>query len=148
MTAITPSGELLGARDGRMTRHDLRTLERTGTIPGAGGEINSLQVSRDGQTLLTTSNDETVTLYDLPSGRRLGDPIPASAPLIGQGALRPDGLQFVVNVTNGIQVWDADPAHQFEAACRIAGRELSADERSTYLGSLPERTDACAAILG
>ena len=148
VTAITPSGELLAAEDGRITRHDLKTLAKTGTIPGARGEINSLQVSRDGRTLLATANDETVTLYDLPSGIRLGDPIPASAPLIGQGALRPDGLQFVVNVKDGIQVWDADPEHQFAAACRIAGRVLTAEERATYLDLLPEQPDACAAVLG
>lgn len=148
VTAITPSGELLAARDGRITRHDLRTLQRTGTLPGAHGEVNTLQVSRDGQTLLATANDETVSLYDLPSGIRLGDPIRASAPLIGQGALRPDGLEFVVNVKDGIQVWDADPAHQFEAACRIAGRELSTEERATYLATLPSSPPACAGILG
>lgn len=148
VTAITPSGELLAAQDGRISRHDLTTLGRKGTLPGANGEVNSLQVSRDGQTLLATSNDETVTLYDLPSGRRLGDPIPASAPLIVEGALRPDGLQFVVNVTQGIQVWDADPTHQYEAVCRIAGRRLSAEEQATYLGSLPAGTTACAEYAG
>ncbi len=144
VTAIAPSGELIAADAGHITRHDPKTLARTGTIPGARGEVNSLQISRDGRTMLATANDETVALYDLPSGLRLGDPIPASAPLIGQGALRPDGLQFVVNVREGIQVWDADPEHQFAAVCRMAGRVLSAEERATYLASLPDSPAACA----
>jgi WD40 repeat protein len=147
VTAIAPSGELIASVAGRITRHDPETLARTGTIPGARGEVNSLQISRDGRTMLATANDETVSLYDLPSGIRLGDPIPASAPLIGQGALRPDGLQFVVNVKDGIQVWDADPQHQFAAVCRLAGRELSTEERATYLAALPHATAACSGIL-
>ena len=34
--------------------------------------------------------------------------------------------------------WDIDPEHQFEFACRIAGRDLSENEWRTYLGRLGE----------
>lgn len=35
--------------------------------------------------------------------------------------------------------WDLDPAHHAEAAYRLAGRELTAEEWSTYLGDLAQR---------
>ena len=147
-TAITPDGtQLIAAQEGRITRHRLDTLEQIGTIPGARGEVNSLQMDAAGTTLFATSNDETVSLYDLATGLRLGDPIPASAPQIGQGALSPNGTEFVVNVKDGIEVWDAVPEHQFEAACRIAGRELTKEEWATYLAWLPDRGSTCSGVL-
>lgn len=148
ITAITPDrAQLIAADEGRITRYRLDTLEQIGTIPGARGEVNGLQIDAAGVTLFATSNDQTVSLYDLATGLRLGDPIPASAPQIGEGALNPNGREFVVNVNNGVQVWDAVPAHQFEAACRIAGRELTDEEWATYLPWLGARHDICTAAL-
>ncbi|WP_148058693.1 BTAD domain-containing putative transcriptional regulator [Agrococcus jenensis] len=140
--------ELFAAADNRITRHDLGTLARTGALPGARGEVNGLQVGADGATLLATANDETVTLYDVASGRRLGDPIPADAPLIAQGFLHPDGDAFLVNVAQGVQLWDARPQAHVEAACLLAGRELTDEEWQTYLSWLPDRQPVCADIIG
>lgn len=67
------------------------------------------------------------------SGRRLGDPLRADSPLIVPGMLRPDGEELAVNVAQGVQLWDLRPATQFAAACRIAGRELTAQEWTAYL---------------
>ncbi|MET0735913.1 MAG: BTAD domain-containing putative transcriptional regulator [Microbacterium sp.] len=140
-------GEIFAAEQGRITRHDLRTLALTGSLPGAQGEINLLQLDDAGRTLLAASNDETVSLYDVASGRRLGDPIPADAPMINPGYLSPDGESFVVNVAQGVELWDARPEAQHEAACRIAGRELTDEEWDTYLPWMPEREPICAGVL-
>jgi hypothetical protein len=115
--------ELFAADDNRITRHDLGTLALTGALPGARGEVNGLELDAMGATLLATANDETVTLYDVDSGRRLGDPIPADVPLIGQGHLRADGEAFLVNVAHGVQLWDARPQSHYEAACRASRAE-------------------------
>ena len=53
---------------------------------------------------------------------------------VGRSVLRPDGLAMAVTVDDGVAVWDLDPDHQYETACRIAGRELTAEEWATYLG--------------
>ena len=147
VTAVGPDDSLYAATDGRITIYDLETLAVTGTIPGARGEVNSLQIDRDGATMLVTANDETVSLIDLATGARLGDAIAASAPQIIQGFLRPDGQELVVNIEQGVQRWDLDPVHQYEAACRIAGRELTAQEWKTYLGDLSRTNPTCSGVL-
>jgi hypothetical protein len=144
--AFAPDGELYAATGGRITRHDPDDLSRLGTLPGAHGEINSLQFSRDGSLQLATANDETASLYDVATGTRLGDPVPTAAPLVVPAFLRPDGLAMAVTVEDGVAVWDLDPDHQFEAACRIAGRELTAEEWATYLGGT-EQVATCAEVL-
>jgi hypothetical protein len=144
--AFAPDGDLYAATNGRITRHDPDDLSRIGTLPGAHGEINSLQFSRDGSLLLATANDETTSLYDVATGTRLGDPVPTAAPLIIPAFLRPDGLAMAVTVEEGVTVWDLDPDHHFEAACRIAGRELTAEEWATYFGDL-EQVATCDQVL-
>ena len=112
VTAVGPDSSLYAATDGRISIHDLETLAPERTLPGARGEINSMQISGDGSTMLVTANDDTVSLIDLASGIRLGDAIPAYAPRIIQGFLRPDAREAVVNIEPGIQRWDLDPQHQ------------------------------------
>jgi WD40 repeat protein len=148
MVSYAPNGELYVARDGRITRHDGDDLSLLGALPGAHGEVNSMQFSREGSLLLVTANDETASLYDVRSGLRLGDPIHTSAPLIVPGFLRPDGEALALTQTDGVAVWDLDPRRQFEAACRVAGRELSAEEWSTYVGMDVEQVPTCRSVLG
>lgn len=144
--AFAPDGELYAATEGRITRHDPADLSRLGTLPGAHGEISSLQFSSDGSLLLATAYDETTSLYDLATGTRLGDPVPTAAPQIVPAFLRPDGQSMAVTVEEGVAVWDLDPDHQFEAACRIAGRELTAEEWATYFGDA-EQVATCDEVL-
>jgi WD40 repeat protein len=141
LTGVSADGVLVGATDGRITRYDLATLAPVATFPGARGEINSLQFSRDGSLLLATSNDQTVSLYDVATGTRLGDPVATAAPFIVPGFLHPDGRSVAVTARQGVAVWDVDPAHLLEAACRTAGRNLTRGEWTTYLEDLgPYRT--------
>lgn len=144
VVAIAPNGELYAATlTGTITRYAIPSLTELGTLPGARGEINSLQFSDDGSLLLATANDSTVSLYDATSGQRLGDPIPSDAPFIIPGFLRPDGTQLLVDVAGGVAAWDLDPRHQFDAACAIAGRQLTAAEWRTYLADLGPYRETC-----
>jgi hypothetical protein len=84
------------------------------------------------------SVDETATLFDVPSGVRLGDS------LHGEWArLRPDGTEVAASVSNGVLLWDLDPGRQFEAVCRIAGRDLTEGEWETYLADLGAPRSTC-----
>ncbi len=147
LVAYAPNGDLYAAQDGRITRHDPSDLRRLGTLPGAHGEVNSLQFTRDGSLLLATANDETATLYDVSTGLRLGDPIQTAAPLIVPAWLHPDGETLAMTVKQGVALWDLDPARQFDAGCRLAGRELTPEEWATYLGDAAQ-VATCADVLG
>jgi DNA-binding SARP family transcriptional activator/WD40 repeat protein len=141
--SVSLDGQLVGAEGGAITQYDLMTLRPIAELPGARGEVNSLQFSEDGRVLLATSNDQTVSIYDAAAWTRIGDPIPSNAPLIFPGHLRPDGGAVTVTVAEGVAVWDIDPDHLAEAACRVAGRDLTETEWETYLGSLGDYRQTC-----
>jgi DNA-binding SARP family transcriptional activator/WD40 repeat protein len=141
--SVSLDGLLVGAEGGAITQYDLKTLEPIAVLPGARGEVNSLQWSDDERVLLATSNDQSVSVYDVATWTRIGDPIPTDAPLTFPGHLRPDGEAVAVTVSDGVEMWDIDAEHLAEAACRMAGRNLTETEWDTYLGSLGEYRKTC-----
>lgn len=143
-SAVSLDGQLLTATGGTLTRYELETLAPLGDLPGARGEINLIQFSDDGRTVLAASNDQTVSLYDLATGVRLGDPIPIDSPLGYGGFLRPDGRQLAVTTRAGVVTWDLDPEALLDAACQLAGRNLTESEWSAYLNGFGARRETCA----
>jgi len=142
-TSVSPNGLLVGAAGGAITHYDLETLEPLAVLPGARGEVNSLQWSDDERILLAASNDQTVSIYDVASWTRIGDPIPADAPLGFKGHLHRDGKLVAVTVRDGVALWDIEPEHLVKAACQMAGRNLTKTEWETYLGTLGEYRETC-----
>ena len=136
ITSVSLQGTLVGTQGGAIARYDLNTLDLLGELPGARGEINSLQFSGDGRLLLATSNDQSVSLYDVGTGARLGDLISTNAPLIYPAFLRPDGGALATTDADGVVVWDLDAGHLEAAACAVAGRNLTRSEWLSYLGTL------------
>jgi WD40 repeat protein len=139
ITAVSLDGVLVGASNGTVVRYDMETREPTATLAGARGEVNTLQFSDDGAVLVATALDQTVSIYDVASGIRLGDPIPSDAPFVFPGFLRPDGRAVAVTDQRGIAIWSLDRSTLIDAACKMAGRELTAIEWDTYLLSVPQR---------
>jgi DNA-binding SARP family transcriptional activator/WD40 repeat protein len=143
VSALAPDGTVFGSSArGQITQYDdqLRSIR---TLPGARGEVNTLQVSNDGRVLMAGANDQTVSVYDTDTGIRLGTPLPADAPFIYPGFLRPDGMAVAVNDKAGIIVWDLDPVHQADQACSLAGRNLTRTEWQNHLRGLGEWRATC-----
>jgi WD40 repeat protein len=138
--AMLNNSEFIGALgDNRVARYSVESMEPIGTIPGPAGGTHAIRVSEDGRTLLLASGpDQTAMVFDLPSGVRLGDPLRAEYP-----RLRPDGVELALDVEDGILLWDLDPGRQFEAVCRIAGRDLTEGEWATYLADFGEPRSTC-----
>ena len=142
-TAVSLDGTLVGSERGTITRYDLASLSPVADLPGAGGEVNTLQFSDDGEVLLATSNDQTASLYDVDEGIRLGDPITTDAPLSYPAYLRPDGRELAVTGSQGVEIWNLDPKTLQRAACRLAGRNLTDAEWSAYLTDFGEHRETC-----
>lgn len=149
-TALTARDEVATIfRLQSVVRYDADTFEQIGALPGASGGLDTMNVSTDGRTLSTYSLDNTVTLYDLVGGVQLGDPIPVWGEWnyelggVYSGVLRADGAELAVNVPAGIAVWDLRPSSHADAACEMAGRDLTHDEWLTYLGDLGEYRSTC-----
>lgn len=149
-TALTARGEVAVVFKGQsVARYEADTFDRIGALPGASGGIDTVNVSADGRTLSTYSLDNTVTLYDLVGGVQLGDPIPVWGEWnyelggVRSGVLRADGEELALNVPAGIAVWDLRPSSHADAACRMAGRDLTRDEWVAYLGELGPYRSTC-----
>ncbi|WP_225753428.1 BTAD domain-containing putative transcriptional regulator [Actinotalea sp. Marseille-Q4924] len=135
---------LVVARALSIAFYDLDTLELRREVAGAPAEVERLELSADGALLAVTSRDQSVILYDVVTGTRLGDPIPTAAPPEGRAAaLREDGRELAVASAAGVVVWDLDPWVMMRAACRLAGRELTAGEWATHLEGYGPRRATC-----
>ena len=128
---------------GKLALFDTKTFKPLTTLAGSQGGAGRLFSSVDGRLLLMEA-DRTVSLYDLASGRRLGDVLEIARQDVGDATIRPDGLAMAVGGgERGIAIWDLDPAHWATAACGVAGRNLTAEEWKTYLGSLGSYRATC-----
>lgn len=143
-TAYGARGTFLGADyHGGMTQFDPETLEPVVDWAGSRGQVSSMEFSADGRLLLQVGYDQTLQLFDVATRTRLGDAVVAGA-VDGErsGWLRPDGQALLVNDRAGIVEWTLDPDRMTAAACRLAGRDLTATEWTTYLG-YQEHHDIC-----
>lgn len=135
---------VVGARGGAVTVYDPLALEAVHDLPGARGQVNMLAFDADGETLLATSNDQTVSIYDTASWVRLGDPFPADAPIIHPAYLHPSGDSLLVTVTRGVAWWRLDGQSLRDAACQVAGRDLTSTEWTAYLQELGDYRATCS----
>ena len=88
---------------------------------------------------------QVVSLYDVASRTRIGEPIPARSPNpdLTPGFLRPDGGAVAVTDRNGVAVWELTPDRLADAACQLAGRNLTRTEWDSYVGGLREYRATC-----
>ena len=142
-SSVSLDGAIVGAEGGTLTEFDPETLEPLGVFAGARGEINTLQFSNDGTLLLAGANDQTVSLFDVRTRQRIGDPIATLSPLSSPGFLRPDGKELAINQRDGVILWNIDPEHLAAAACSLAGRNLTELEWDTLLGEIGPYRETC-----
>jgi len=140
---LLDDGTFIGSRDNRMMRFDSETYEQVGSLPGTAGGLGVPETSDDGGTMLMSAGNDITLLHDTATGIRLAEPFFANSPDYVAGYLRPDGLEVAISDAAGVMTWDLDPKYQLKAVCRIAGRDLTADEWATYLDGLGEPRSTC-----
>ncbi|MEO6571187.1 MAG: WD40 repeat domain-containing protein, partial [Ilumatobacteraceae bacterium] len=146
---ITPADQLFVATTGgELTQYDLDTLSPIRTFGGSRGYIQELYGTRDGSIIAVRGLDRTVSIFDVDTGILLGTPISipdGDGEVIG---LSLDGATLVLGggATNGVQVWDLRPEAWIDAACRVAGRNLTAEEWDSNIGDLAEYRPTCPAF--
>jgi DNA-binding SARP family transcriptional activator/WD40 repeat protein/energy-coupling factor transporter ATP-binding protein EcfA2 len=147
VTAIGPDGTLFGGDVyGRVTQYDLDTLEPIATFPQARGRVEVLELSDDGRLLLVGSPNQNLSIYDVATRTRLGDPLDTGRPLVAGTAgpvLRPDGNAVAVNGRDGLAIWNLEPDRLAAAACDLAGRNLTSSEWDAYLADLGAYRATC-----
>jgi DNA-binding SARP family transcriptional activator/WD40 repeat protein len=120
--------------DGSVNLYDVDTLRPVATLPGSRGYAQQMAASVDGRTLLVRGGDRTVSIYDLPSRTRIGEPLEIDADDSNVALLRSDGKTMALGGgARGIQIWTLQPDRWASAACSMAGRNLTHEEWHTYL---------------
>ena len=143
---ITPADQLFVATTGgELTQYDLDTLAPVRTFGGSLGYIQELYGTSDGSIIAVRGLDRTVSIFDVESGIRLGAPIvipDGDGEVIG---LSLDGTTLVLGggASDGLQVWDLRPQAWIDAACRLSGRNLTAEEWDSNIGDLAEYRPTC-----
>ena len=144
---ITVADQLfLVSTGGELTHYDLDSLEPIRTFDGSLGFIQEINGTADGSLILTRGGEGWANLYDVASGIRIGAPIPIPVEDEFQTAsIALDGSRMAIGggIENGYQIWDLDPDHWVEAACRLAGRNLTEEEWATNIGDLAEYGPTC-----
>lgn len=137
---VRPGGDLLAAAafDGVIRFVDTTTLEPVGRALNDGGAAFAaqLQFTPDGRTLITSGLDNTLRIFDVSSRRQLGVPIEIAS---WGAAISPDSRHIAVTTDRGVQRLAIDAPELRRAACRAAGRDLTATEWAQYVGGEPHR---------
>jgi class 3 adenylate cyclase/WD40 repeat protein/energy-coupling factor transporter ATP-binding protein EcfA2 len=135
---ISPGSGLLGVGTGggQVLLLDPRTGRQTAPpVQVATGGIAQLSFSPDGRSYAVASNDHTASVWDVPSGTRVGNnfgPYPGTIP----GALfEPNGRLLIGLLSNAIE-WPMNLNTWEQFACRVAGRNLT---RAEWHDALPNR---------
>jgi WD40 repeat protein len=100
--------------------------------------VDSVAWSRDGSRLVTAGYDGTVRLYDAATRQQIGTSLPVPGANYPWATFSPDGQMILVtDVTGQVWLYPATAAGWEAYACRLANRELTMAEWSTFVPGHP-----------
>ena len=115
-------------------------------LEGHASVVTSLAFSPDGTMLASGSWDQTIILWEVATGGKIGTLFSPDAE-VQDVAFSPDGTTLAsVSWDDTIYLWDVSPDVWDDLACELAGRSLSVDEWMTYLGDEPYKP-TCPRVL-
>ncbi|HEY9376142.1 MAG TPA: WD40 repeat domain-containing protein, partial [Jiangellaceae bacterium] len=143
LLAATGGTLVANTSDGQLLVLDPDRLTAVGApLPAITGPAAAMALSGDGRRLAVLGADRALRFYDVPSRTQLGDELPVGR----EGAavaIRADGLQAAAATDQGVVIWDLVPDHWVEAACLLAGRNLTRAEWDFHLGDLARYRPTC-----
>jgi WD40 repeat protein len=91
--------------------------------------------------LAATSDNGTVSIWDLDSRRQIGRPLPGHTDAALGVTFAEGGNTLVTSSWDGSLIfWDLRPSSWAAKACALAGRNLTADEWNQFVGGDYQRT--------
>jgi WD40 repeat protein len=146
--ALSPDGTRLATADLEGWLRVLNTATGKPVLPAIRASatyLDSVAWSSNTSRLVTAGNDGTVRLYDARSGRQIGTslPVPGADLSAGPGTFlyatfSPDGRTIVATDTTGrVWLYPATAAGWETYACRLANRQLTRAEWSTFVPGHP-----------
>jgi WD40 repeat protein len=113
--------------------------------------VSDVEFNPDSKLLATasSSNDGTpVRLWDVESGKPHGEPLKGHTAGVQTVAFSPDGnlLATAGGADKTVRLWDLEVESLVADACRIANRNLSQDEWSSFVGSEVDYVRTCPTL--
>jgi WD40 repeat protein len=139
----SPDGRFMaaGSVDGSVGVWSTKTW-RSRRFRAQTGPVKYLAVSPDSRTLAVGGDDGAIALFDLPSQRPLGTPLPAVPNRAAVPLFTRDGAYLLAITDAGIAYrWDVRLSSWTRHACAVAGRSLT---RTEWREELPDRDYAPA----
>ncbi|MER5204156.1 trypsin-like peptidase domain-containing protein [Streptomyces sp. NPDC002825] len=136
--AFSPDGSTVAAAsaDGMTRLWDVDARKVVRTFPGHADQVLSVAFSPDGQTLATGSDDWNLMLWDTSTGASRAF-LPGHTAEVLSVAFRPGGRNVATGSLDKTErLWNVDfprPADAVKRICRTVNRDLTPEERSTYL---------------
>lgn len=137
--AVSSDGHLIAtaAFDGTIRFLDATTLRPAGdALDGGAAFAAQIQFTPDGRTLITSGLDNTMRFFDVATRRQVGVPVAVAS---SGAAISPDSRQIAITTDRGVGRLAIDAAELSRAACRAAGRALTATEWAQHVGGRPHR---------
>jgi WD40 repeat protein/transcriptional regulator with XRE-family HTH domain len=144
--AYSPDGHHLAGvgHDDTVRIWDLNT-GKSRTLTGHTGEVPALAYSPDGHHLASGGDDGTVRIWDLNTGK--SRTLTGHTSGVSAVAYSPDGLHLASASEDGtVRIWGnvgLKPAAAADLICSTLVRDLTPEERETYLPSADPDVRAC-----
>ncbi len=149
--AVSPSAPILASagRDGMIILWDMETGEQLRPpLEGHAASVWQVEFSPDGNMLASVScavgtpqgncDQGEIRLWDVDTGRQIGQPFLGHQDVAWSVAFSPDGSKLAsVSRDGSIVIWDVSLDSWISQACDIANRNLTEAERQQYLGDEP-----------
>ena len=137
---LSPDGTQLAICGvGPVTLWDTATGKRQTAIPERKGDYRALAFSPDGKTLAVGGEDRTVAVWDLATGRQLGQEVHLDT--VWAVAFSPDGKSVASATLGGaVTIWDLTPPEEattIHNSTPIKSLRFSSDSNTLMVGGNP-----------